>query len=109
VRSDGIPVVSLSGELDITRSQALTQRLMGAADNRDIGLVVDLTEVTYIDSAAVNVLFEVAEALRQHQLAFAMVVPDGSLVDRVVTLVDLGSVARLHRSVEAAVADVRPR
>jgi len=107
VNSDGIPVVGLSGELDIMQAPSLLQRLMGAADNRDIGLVVDLTEVTYIDSAGVNVLFEVAEALRQRQLELAVVVPGGSLVERVVTLVDLGSVARLHRRVEAALADVR--
>ena len=109
MNDDGIPVVSLSGELDIMQSSSLMQRLMGAAGNRDLGLVVDLSEVSYIDSAGVNVLFEVAEALRQRQLAFAVVVPEGNLVDRVVTLVDLGSVARVHRSVEAAVTDVRPR
>ena len=107
MNSDGIPVVGLSGELDIMQAPSLLQRLMGAADNRDIGLVVDLTEVTYIDSAGVNVLFEVAEALRQRQLEVAVVVPGGSLVERVFTLVDLGSVARLHREVEAALADVR--
>jgi anti-anti-sigma factor len=93
----------LSGELDVLRMPALKQQLMGAADNRDIGLVVDLTEVTYIDNAGLHVLFEVAEAMSQRQLEMAAVIAEGSLVERVVKLVDLASAMSIHRGVEAAV------
>jgi anti-anti-sigma regulatory factor len=65
-------------------------------------MVVDLSETRYLDSAGVNVLFELAEDLTERQLAFALVVPEGGLVERVVMLVDLASVAQLHRSVAAA-------
>jgi anti-anti-sigma factor len=102
----GIPVVALSGELDLARAPEVRLQLMTAADNRDTGLVVDLTDATYMDSAVVNVLFEVAEGLGSRQVALAVVVPEGGLVERVVTLVDLGSVARLHRTVGAAVAEI---
>lgn len=104
--AEGIRVVSLSGELEITRAPALRRELMGAVDNRDAGLVLDLNGATYMDSAAVNVLFEVAEGLSARQVKLAVVVPEGSLVERVVSLVDLGSVARLHPTLEGAVADV---
>jgi anti-sigma B factor antagonist len=101
-----IPVVALSGELDLTRAPELRRQLMSAADNRDPGLVIDLSDAVYLDSAGVNVLFEMAEGLGSRQVALAVVVPEGSLVERVVELVDLGSVVRLHRTVEAAVADI---
>jgi anti-sigma B factor antagonist len=104
---EGIRVMSLSGELDITRAPALRRELMEAVDNQDTGLVLDLKDATYMDSAAVNVLFEVAEGLTLRQVQLALVVPEGSLVERVVSLVDLGSVARLHPTLDAAVADVR--
>jgi anti-sigma B factor antagonist len=104
---EGIRVVNLSGELDIIRAPTLRRELMGAVDNRDTGLVLDLDGATYMDSAAVNVLFEIAEGLSARQVQLAVVVPEGSLVERVVSLVDLGSVARLHQTREAAVADVR--
>ena len=104
---DGIRVVSLSGELEINRAPALRRELMGAVDNRDTGLVVDMEDTTYLDSAAVNVLFEIAEGLSARQVRLAVVVPEGSLVSRVVSLVDLGSVAPIHPTLEAAVADVR--
>jgi len=105
--SEGVPIVRLDGELDISRAASLRTQLLRAAGNRDAGLVVDLSDATYMDSAGVNVLFEVAEALKERQLEFAVVVPDGGLVERVVTLVDLSSVARLHRSADAAVTDIR--
>jgi anti-anti-sigma factor len=104
--SDEVAVVQCSGELDIVRAPTLRTELMAAVDNRHAGLVVDLSDVSYIDSAGVNVLFEVADGLRQHQLGLAVVIPTGSLVERVVTLVDLGSVAPIERDLEAALARV---
>lgn len=103
MNGQGVVVVPLSGELDIVRRPSLTQELLSAVDNRDVGLVVDLTDVSYIDSAGVHVLFEVAEALSERQLKMAVVVPEGTLVERVLKIVDLASAASLHRDVEAAV------
>jgi anti-sigma B factor antagonist len=103
----GIPVVPLRGEYDIANAALLRRELLAAAGNHDLGLVVDMTGTTYLDSAAVNVLFELAEALRDRQLELALVVPEGGLVDRVVSLVDLGSVTRLHRDLDTAVAEIR--
>jgi anti-anti-sigma factor len=100
-------VVAWKGDVDLIRAPSLRNELMAAVDNRHAGLVIDLTEVNYLDSAAVNVLFEVAEELRQHQLGFAVVVPPESLVEKVVTMVDLRSVARLHGDLAAALAQVR--
>jgi anti-anti-sigma factor len=100
-------VVRLTGDADITRAPAIREELTSAVDNRHAGLVVDLTETTYLDSAAVNVLFEVAETLRDHQLRMALVIPAGGLVERVVRLVDLDSVAPIRPDVDAALAYVR--
>jgi anti-anti-sigma factor len=101
-----IPVVALTGEVDLMRAPDVLKQLLAAADNRDVGLVVDLSDATYIDSAAVNVLFQVAEGLASRQVILAVVVPDGGLVERVVKLVDLASVARMHQNVQSAIADI---
>jgi anti-sigma B factor antagonist len=102
-----IPVVRLDGELDTVRAPQLRRELMAAADNRDAGLVVDLTDAIYLDSAGINVLFELADRLGSRQVGMAVVVPEGGLVERVVTIVDLGSVVGIHRTVEDAVAAIR--
>jgi len=105
--SEPIPVVRLSGDVDLARAPALREELMTAVNNRHEGLVVDLTGADYLDSAGVNVLFEVAEELQRHQLGMALVIPPDSIVEKVVTLVDLGSVAPVERDVEAALAHIR--
>ena len=105
--SGEVAVVVCSGEVDLIRAPSLRTELMDAVDNRHAGLVIDLSGVSYMDSAGVNVLFEVADELRQHQLGIALVIPPGSLVEKVVTLVDLGSVAPIHLDMEAALAHVR--
>ena len=97
-----VRVVSVDGEVDISRAPVLREELRRSVANHDIGLVVDLSDTEYLDSAGVNVLFELAEELSERQLAFAIVVPEGGLVERVVTLVDLAAVARIHRSVAEA-------
>ena len=78
-----VPVAHLSGELDVSSANTLRERLLTAVENQDVGLVIDLSDATYVDSAGVNLLFEVAERLAVRQLAFAVVYPEGGIVERV--------------------------
>jgi anti-anti-sigma factor len=71
--------------------------------------VVDLSDARYLDSAGINVLFELAERLKVRQLVFAIVVPEDGLIERVFSLVDLGSVVDIQRSVDAAVHAIRAK
>jgi anti-anti-sigma factor len=104
-----VPVAHLSGDVDVTAAPVLRERLLASVDNEDMGLVVDLSEARYVDSAGINVLFELAERLRVRQLALVAVVPEGGLVERVLSLVNFASVADIQRSVDAAVHVVRAK
>ena len=101
---DSVGVVSLGGEVDIVQAQDLRERLLGAIRNEDLGLVVDLTDATYIDSVGVSLLFELAERLAERQLRLAIVLPEAGLVQRVLTIVNLASVAEIRPSVDEALA-----
>ena len=102
-----VQVVPLEGYVDIPRAATLLDELRQSVANQDLGLVVDLTDVRYLDSAGVNVLFELGENLADRQLGFAVVVPEGGVVERVVELVNLAAVADLHRTPAAAEAALR--
>jgi anti-anti-sigma factor len=102
-----VAVVALSGEVDVTEAPDLREHLQGVVSNSDTALVLDLSEVTYIDSAGVNLLFELAEGLKERQIGLSLVVPAGGLVERVLALVDVAAVAEVHQGVEAAVAAAR--
>jgi anti-anti-sigma factor len=106
-RHDGIAVARLSGDVDISRAAAIRAELLRVLSNLDFGLVVDLRDVTYLDSAGVNVLFEVAERLTSRQQALAAVVPDTALIQRVLTLVNIESAVDTHPTLDGAVAAIR--
>jgi anti-anti-sigma factor len=102
-----VRVVPIEGDIDMMRAPILREELRRSVGNDDLGLVLDLSETQYLDSAGVNVLFELAEDLGERQLGFAIVLPEGGLVERVVELVDIAAVAGMHRSVEEATAAMR--
>lgn len=104
---DSVGIARLSGDIDITQVAALRQQLLGAIRNDDLGLVVDLTDADYIDSVGVSLLFELAERLTGRQLRFAVVVPQKGLVERVLTIVNVDSVAEVYRDRAAALAAMR--
>jgi anti-anti-sigma factor len=102
-----VGVVHLTGDVDIVQAQELRGRLLGAVRNEDLGLVVDLTDASYIDSVGVSLLFELADRLAGRQLRLAVVLPEGGLVERVLRIVNLASVADIHPDVRDAVSAIR--
>ena len=104
---EGVAVARLSGDVDISRAVALRAELMRAISNQEFGLVLDMRDVAYLDSAGVNVLFELAERLASRQQQLMAVVPDNALIERVIALVNLRSVMPTHPTVDEAVAAVR--
>ena len=103
---DAVGVVTIAGEVDIIQAQALRDTLLGAVRNEDLGLVIDLSESTYIDSVGVSLLFELAERLGERQLKLAVVLPEDGLVERVLTMVDLRSVADVQPTVNGALSAI---
>jgi anti-anti-sigma factor len=106
-RRDSVPIVRLTGDVDISGALELREQLRKVVQNTDLGLVIDLSAADFLDSAGVHLLFEVAEDLGVRRLRLALVVAHGGLIERVVSLVDLGSVVEIHRTAEAAVAAIR--
>jgi len=67
----GVIVASLAGELDLTNARELEERL-GAAAASDAILVIDINRVVFIDSAALHVLFKLAERRPKDRLVLLM-------------------------------------
>jgi anti-anti-sigma factor len=101
------PVARLVGEVDASNAPALTKQLKEAVPNTAIGLVLDLSETTYLDSSGVHLIFELADALRRRQQALQLVVPPDTFVADVVEAVSLGGAARHSPTLAAALEAVR--
>jgi anti-sigma B factor antagonist len=69
---DGRIVVDLAGEIDLEHSPRAREILLGCV-KRGLGLYVDLSAVTYIDSSGVASLVEAFQATRKQGTDFGLV------------------------------------
>jgi anti-anti-sigma factor len=103
VERDGEAVVArLGGEVDMTNAEYVRDELTAAVPNDAHALVIDLSGAQYLDSAAIELLFELSRRLGRRRLELRLVVPEDSPLTRLLTLTDVGSVAPIHPSLAAA-------
>jgi anti-anti-sigma factor len=62
-RQRGLFVARLAGELDIAAAAGLTQELAQIGDGTRFRVVVDLSELTFIDSSGLNALVNAARTV----------------------------------------------
>ena len=103
-RHGGTVVARLGGEIDMTNAAHVREALLEAVPNDALGLVVDLGGCSYLDSAAIEVVFDLARRLQRRRQALMLVVPDSSPLVRVLMLTDVGSVAPIHSTLASALA-----
>jgi anti-anti-sigma factor len=94
----------LSGEVDMTNATYVGEELRDSVPNDATALVVDLSATSYIDSAAIGLLFELARRLGRRRQDLRLVVPDGSPLVRVLEITEIHTAAKLHQSVDSALA-----
>lgn len=73
-------VIAPEGELDVALVGGFRRDLSEAAREAKGGLVVDLTEVSFIDSSGLSAIVELQNHLRRSEQQLAVVVPDGTAV-----------------------------
>jgi anti-anti-sigma factor len=98
----GQPVARLRGEVDASNADSIRQRIDAFVSNHELVLVVDLSDVHYVDRAGVRMLFDLAGGLERRQLTLHLVVGDGTHVAQVFRLVSIDKVATLHPTLGAA-------
>ena len=68
-------VVSLGGEVDAVSAPQLGKRLLGLAEQGKKGVVVDLSEVTFMDSTGIGVLLNALRNLTTRDSQLVLVCP----------------------------------
>jgi anti-anti-sigma factor len=105
--SENTPVAHLAGEVDASNAPGFTAELKRAVPNTAVGLVVDLTETTYIDSAGLHLIFDLAEALRRRQQSLQLVVAPDTFVADVLGAISLEGTAGTSPTMPEALEAVR--
>jgi stage II sporulation protein AA (anti-sigma F factor antagonist) len=83
---DAIRTVTVLGEVDISNVGDLEEQVLDLP-NDSLGVVLDLGEATFIDSATIRMLFAVRKRLTLRRQRLVLVSPPGSPVRRVLDLV----------------------
>lgn len=97
-------VLSPHGEIDLETAPRLREVLLPVLE-REIGpVVLDLSEVAFMDSTGVHVLVEALGRLELQNRRLAIVCREGGQVHRLLAVVGLLDVLSVHRSRESAVA-----
>jgi anti-anti-sigma factor len=103
-RRGGTVVAHLSGEVDMTNAARVREELLVSIPNDALALVVDLDGCRYLDSAAIEVVFDLARRLGRRRQDLKLVLPPTSPLTRVLTLTDVHSVAGVHETLDSALA-----
>jgi anti-anti-sigma factor len=76
----GVQVAHISGEVDIANASTLESEISDAVANTAHGLIVDLTDTEYFDSAGIRMLFELRKRLSGRRQSLRVVVPRESVI-----------------------------
>jgi stage II sporulation protein AA (anti-sigma F factor antagonist) len=101
-RRGTLAIAHVEGEIDASNAWWVQERLRAPLTNRCEGLAVDLSGTSYLDSAGIAMLFELARVLRQHQQQLRLVVAEGSSIARMLSLTGLASAVPTHASLDEA-------
>ena len=100
-RQDGAVIVHLVGELDLYNTPVLRQALLDLCEEQPKRLVVDLQQVTFVDSTGLGVLIETRSRLRERG-ALVLAAP-GLDVQRALQISGLDQHIAVRDTVAAAV------
>jgi anti-anti-sigma factor len=98
-------VVAAPGEIDLTVAEGFRDALLAALNAGALGLVVDLTGTTFIDSAGVTALVRASRRAAASEATMRLAVTAAPVL-RVLSLVGVDRLIEVHPSVAAAVASL---
>ena len=99
---NGAAVLALTGDVDLQTSPVVRQKLLESLEQYK-SIIVDLSQVNYIDSSGVASLVEAFQVSRKKGSSFALASVSSAAM-RVLSLARLDKVFNIHPSVEAALA-----
>jgi anti-sigma B factor antagonist len=103
---DGVVVASVQGEIDVSNAAQLGHELTELS-NHALGLVIDLRGVSYLDSAAIALFYDLHLRLERRAQVLVVVAPTSGTPRRVLEVTAFDTRAKLTNDIEAAVDAIR--
>lgn len=106
-RVGDVVVARLDGDIDLANTPIVSARILEGVPNDAFGLVIDLSEVRYIDSVGIRMLFTLVRSLHASRQAMALAVPPDSPVRKLLKITHLEEAAVLRATVDEATEALR--
>jgi anti-anti-sigma factor len=97
-------VVRIAGEIDLSNADQIRDDVARAVPHDSVGVALDLTSTTYLDSSGIRLLFDLAQRLHARRQQLVLVVTDQALVRRVIVLTKLDDAVPMHGDLDSALA-----
>jgi anti-anti-sigma factor len=104
----GVVHACITGEIDMSNAGELGEAVAEATPNDALGVILDLTEVEYVDSAGIQLIYRLRETLRARGQRMALVIPEDSIVNDALRLAGIEREAGTARSLAEATRLVNP-
>jgi anti-anti-sigma factor len=105
----GVLVARLTGELDMSNAEDIGAAVLEATPNDARGIVLDLSDVQYLDSAGIYVVFGMRSRLRARGQNLRLTVPGGSPVDDALRLAGVQRHVEVVDTIERGVEELQAR
>ena len=93
---DGSTHIVVSGEIDLANAAVVEDEIRAAVSNQPAMVSVDLTDLSYMDSAGIRILFALASRLQALRIVLELIVPLDSPTRRLIELSGFESLAALR-------------
>jgi anti-sigma B factor antagonist len=103
-----VVVASIAGEIDMSNAADLGSAAVASLTAESAALLLDLTRVSYLDSAAIHMIYELRERLAGRGLKLAIAVPPDAPTVAALRLTGVPASVPTFATVEAAEAELGP-
>lgn len=101
--AEGAAVVTVAGELDLHTAPRLREALLPLTETPGAIVVVDLSEVPFLDSSGLSVFVVALKRLREQGGSLRLVAPSARVV-KVFTITGLDAAIPIHPDLSGALA-----
>ena len=107
-RHENLAVARIRGEIDTSNADRIEMALQAAAAPKEnvSGMIVELNGVEYLNSAAIKMLFGLAEQLHARGQQLRVVMDDSAPMRKVLRIIHFERLVTLHPTVKEAEAQI---
>ena len=95
-REDKTVVAVVMGEVDMSNAASVRLQIADSVTPDDDALIVDLSELSFIDSAGLHTLIELGTVLDERRQQLLLCVPHGNPIERALEIIGLPRAISIH-------------